>query len=233
MDAIILAGGFGTRLRHIVSDAPKPMAQIAGKPFLDYLFEYLSIQGVKKVILAVGYLHNKIEERYRKNFMGIDIEYSVEDRPLGTGGAIKRAMKGCSGDYAAILNGDTFFNADLNAMEQLYTQNRADAVIAVKRMRDFDRYGALKIEKGRIIGFYEKQFCENGLINGGIYILGKHFSMNSEKESFSLEKEYFEMDTAGKKLYAFESDGYFIDIGVESDYFKADGDFHEKSIIFR
>lgn len=233
MDAIILAGGFGTRLRHIVSDVPKPMAQIAGKPFLDYLFEYLAIHGVKKVILAVGYLHNKIEERYRKHFMGIDIEYSVEDNPLGTGGAVKKALMRCSGNYAAILNGDTFFNVDLSAMEDLYIQKSADAIIAVKRMYDFDRYGALHTENDRIIGFQEKQFCENGLINGGIYVLGKHVMQSLKEECFSLEKDYFEIDTIDKKLYAFESNSYFIDIGVESDYYKADGDFHEKSIIFR
>ena len=218
MEAIILAGGFGTRLKHVVSDVPKPMAPINDKPFLEYIFEDLNKKGVTHVVLAVGYMKEKIEEYFKYQYKNIEISYSEENSPLGTGGAIKKAVSKCREEDIFIINGDTFYDVDLEKMRKFHIENKSSLTIAVKEMENFDRYGSLIIENNKIIKFEEKKPMSKGKINGGIYLIKKNIFQGIEQESFSFEKEILENEKIEK--YAYESNGYFIDIGIPEDYYK-------------
>lgn len=225
MEAIILAGGFGTRLAHIVKDVPKPMAPVCGVPFLTYIIDDIMNKGVKKAILAVGYKKKIIEDYFKDKYYTCDIEYSDEDKPLFTGGAIKKALNKCKDENVLVINGDTFFDVDLEDMLNFHIQNNADITVACKKMFDFDRYGTVNIEDGRITEFKEKVFIEEGIINGGIYIIKKDLLNCMQEEKFSFETDFMEKEVCNKRIYAFLSDGYFIDIGIEKDYYKAQEDF--------
>jgi len=225
MEAIILAGGFGTRLAHIIQDVPKPMALVCDKPFLEYNFDYLKKNNIKKVILAVSYKRESIISYFRNNYNGIEIEYSIEKSPLGTGGGIKQALQLCSDENVYIINGDSFFDVDLTKMMEFHCQNNADITIATKRMCKFERYGTIDVSKDEITSFNEKQYTESGLISGGIYLVKKSIFTRLNKTNFSIEKNVFENEALGLKMFSFESDGYFIDIGVPEDYYRAQKDF--------
>ena len=218
MEAIILVGGFGTRLKHVVSDVPKPMAPINDKPFLEYIFEDLNKKGVTHVALAVGYMKEKIEEYFKNQYKNIEISYSEENSPLGTGGAIKKAVSKCREEDIFIINGDTFYDVDLEKMKKFHIENKSSLTIAVKEMENFDRYGSLVIENNKIIKFEEKKPMSKGKINEGIYLIKKNIFQGIEQESFSFEKEILENEKTEK--YAYESNGYFIDIGIPEDYYK-------------
>jgi len=228
MEAIILAGGFGTRLKSVVKDVPKPMAPIKDKPFLKYIFDYLIYNNVSKVILAVGYKWETIEEYFGDRYKNLEIVYSIESEPLGTGGAIKQALSICSTEYVFIINGDTYFDVDLNAMRQLHLNSKADLTIATKLMHNFERYGKVMVENDRIIGFQEKEFNTEGLINGGIYLCKKDGLEYINMEKFSFEKDFMEKETSNKRIVSYESNGYFIDIGIPEDYKK----FEEEMCFF-
>lgn len=216
--AIILAGGLGTRLNGVVSDVPKPMAEIHHKPFLHYLFNYLQKNEVAEVILSVGYLYEKIVDYFGHQYLDINIEYSIENEPLGTGGAIKKAMEFINED-TFILNGDTFFDIDLQSLKN--EQN--DIQLALKQMYDFDRYGTVNVnEDNLIVAFNEKKACKEGLINGGIYYAKKTIFDNINLPTkFSFESEILEKNTSKLRIGATIYDNYFIDIGIPEDYYKA------------
>ncbi|MCX6199112.1 MAG: nucleotidyltransferase family protein [Bacteroidetes bacterium] len=220
MPCIVLAGGLGTRLRGVINDLPKPMAMINGNPFLHYVFVYLARQKIKKVILSVGYRANVIESYFGDNYLDIEIVYSREDEPLGTGGGIKKAFE-LVDDFAFVLNGDTFFDVDLNALHKFHLQNVADISLALKPMKSFDRYGTVQLRENRIINFVEKKFLAEGLINGGVYFFGKNIFENIDQEKFSFEKEVLEKLVSQKKLCGKIYNDYFIDIGIPEDYAKA------------
>ena len=217
MEAIVLAGGFGTRLKEVVSDVPKPMALVNGKPFLEYLLKDLSKKGIKHVILAVGYKKEIIKEYFKNKYEDIEITYSEELVPLGTGGAIKKALKLVKEEDVFIVNGDTFFDVDLKKMKKFHTENKSILTVAIKEMENFDRYGSLVIKENRIIEFEEKKKKDKGKINGGIYLIKKDLLSRVEKENFSFEKEVLEDKKIEKHSY--ESEGYFIDIGIPEDYY--------------
>ena len=215
-EAIVLAGGMGTRLKGVVDNIPKPMAPICDKPFLIYLLQYLKKEGISKVIFSVGYKYEIIKNFFGNSWNGITINYAVEKEPLGTGGAIRLALSMVESERVFVLNGDTFFDVSLSKMEK----ESADTVIAIKPMRDFDRYGTVLLQNNKIIAFQEKKRMKEGLINGGIYLLNKntlnHFYLEL---NFSFEKEFLEKELG--RLFAFVSDTYFIDIGIPEDYEKA------------
>ena len=227
MEVIILAGGLGTRLRSVVSEVPKCMAPVAGKPFLWYLLKYLSRYDVSRVILSVGYLREVIFKWIDevKDEFSFEFDYAVEEEPLGTGGGIRLAMSKVQGKEAIILNGDTFFDVDLNKLiEEHQSQAWAKITLALKPMANFDRYGTvLTDDNGRIIRFNEKQPCIEGVINGGVYVLN-----NDETIYEGLPNKFsFETDLLQKKcgengcLFGVTSGGYFIDIGIPVDYQRA------------
>lgn len=214
MQAIILCGGLGTRLKSVIKDIPKPMAPINDKPFLEFIFEYLKKQGVKEIILAVSYKYEVIQEYFKDEFLGIKIKYSIEKELLGTGGAIKEALKFVKNE-TYVLNGDTFFYIDLSKLKL----NGSKICLALKQMNDFDRYGTVNVnEQGFVISFEEKIFKKQGLINGGIYLLKKDlFDDFSLMDKFSFE-EFLQENYEKLKARACIFDDYFIDIGVPEDY---------------
>ena len=215
-EAVVLAGGFGTRLAHIVSDVPKPMAPVCGRPFLRYLLDDLQRKGVERVILATGYKRGCIEAFFGAHYRGLELVYSPENAPLGTGGAIKRALALCREEWVAVLNGDTYFDVEFSALEQ---RKRPGAiVVAAKRLRNFDRYGALELNGDTVAAFREKAPCAEGLVNGGVYLMERTALEAVPETRFSFETAVLEPLAARRAVLAAESGGYFIDIGVPEDY---------------
>ncbi|MGM9969520.1 MAG: D-glycero-beta-D-manno-heptose 1,7-bisphosphate 7-phosphatase [Anaeroplasma sp.] len=228
MQAIILAGGFGTRLQSVVSNVPKPMAPINNKPFLEYVLNDLNDYGFTKVILAVGYKSNIIYDYFGEQFKNITLVYSYEDSPLGTGGCVKQALSYVDDDFVFILNGDTMFKIDYDDMA-----NNNCISIAVKKMKDFDRYGEIVLKDDLIISFKEKCYVKQGFINGGVYYLPKNiFNGYNLPERFSIEKDFFEKYIDKLNIKAYKSYDYFIDIGIPNDYEKAKQDFKMNKALF-
>lgn len=226
-ECIILAGGLGTRLREVVNDVPKVMAEVAGKPFLSYLLDWCSKESFDHVILSVGYLSDIIIDWVRKHEYPFQIEFIKEEEPLGTGGAIKLAMGSVKGEEAIVINGDTFFNVNIDKLYQSHSGKKAKISLSLKPMADFDRYGSVIInEEERITAFREKQFCKSGLINGGVYLIDKSvFSFGDLPAKFSFEKDILEARVSDIPMFGNIQDCYFIDIGIPEDYRKANADF--------
>lgn len=230
--AIVLAGGFGTRLREVVKDVPKPMASVENRPFLEYILDYLSSYGIKNVLLSVGYLHDVIENHFQSHYKNLSVFYYVEESPLGTGGAVKAGIDalrtyGIATENVIIVNGDTFFDVDLHQLTQFHHDNNSDFTLGLRSMDHFDRFGTVEItENGKIIGFREKQYQEHGLINGGVYVAqGSVFERLSLQGQFSLEKDFLEKFYDTCNFYGTAFNGYFIDIGIPEEYARAQQDF--------
>jgi len=223
MEAIILAGGIGTRLQCALKDVPKPMADINGKPFLCYLLDYLLSQNITRVLLSVGYRHEIIRDYFGSQYKDMDVRYVIEDKPLGTGGALKKALMIAEGEEFIVLNGDTIFNLDLRKMIDFHHAEDSMLTIAVKPMHDFNRYGTVIIKDNMVVSFEEKTFKRFGYINGGIYAVKKTISefFDHEKDVFSFEVDFLHKKINDINSFAFISDGYFIDIGIPDDYKKA------------
>ena len=222
-EAIILAGGLGTRLRAVVSDVPKCMAPVARKPFLYYVIKHLEKQGVDKFIFSLGYKHEMIEAWLNEQYPLMFMQTSVEEEPLGTGGAIKLACGLATEKNVLILNGDTLFNVDIKELFAFHKTNRADCTLSLKPMHNFDRYGVVELDTDHAItSFKEKRQYKNGLINGGVYILNrKNFLQEELPLKFSFEKDYLEQYLNKRKICGVVQDEYFIDIGIPEDYEKA------------
>lgn len=220
MQALILAGGLGTRLRKAVNDRPKPMALVNGKPFLEYQIEYLRKNNIDDIILSVGYMSETIEEYFSsgKNF-GISIRYVREKDFLGTGGAIKNAIQVLNDEFFA-LNGDSLFLVDLNSMIKFHKDNQADLTISLAKVNDNSKYGNIHVDnKFQITKFVEKGNSSEKLINGGIYYFKKDIcDWKNFPENFSLEKEFFPQVVTKNRIFGYLSDSYFIDIGTVEDY---------------
>ncbi len=222
MEAIILAGGLGTRLQNVVKDLPKPMADIKGQPFLKYLLDYLSGYQIERVILSVGYKHEVIENYFGNRYKNIELVYAIEEEPLGTGGGIMNACQYLNSDLFYLINGDTFFNVNLIDLTTFHQHQNADFTLAVKPMKDFERYGTVEISNHRILQFNEKQYKKQGLINGGVYLLDKRLlqSFNFPLK-FSFEKDFLEIYLSKYYFAAYVCSNYFIDIGIPDDYLLA------------
>lgn len=226
-ECIILAGGLGTRLQSVVSDVPKCMASVAGLPFLSHIFDYLEKEKFSHIILALGYKSEVIIDWIAMQNRSFTISYIIEYKALGTGGAIKYAFSKVKGNNALVLNGDTFFDIDSQLLFDIHQSKQADISIALKPMADFDRYGSVEInEDKRILKFVEKKYLSKGLINGGVYLIQKDIFENLVlPEVFSFEKEILEGATNRLRIYGLSFDQYFIDIGIPSDFAKANIDF--------
>ena len=222
-EAIILAGGLGTRLREAVPDLPKCMAPVAGQPFLKHVIRYLLSQGVEKFIFSLGHKHEMIEAFMNAEFPTIDFQCSIEDEPLGTGGAIQLACRRATEENCIIINGDTLFKIDINSFVTSHLDFKADCTLALKPMKNFDRYGVVELDTdNRISNFKEKQFYAQGDINGGVYILNvENFLSKNFPEKFSFEKDYLEKHYSGENIYGAILDEYFIDIGIPVDFARA------------
>ena len=223
-EAIILAGGFGTRLQGVVKDVPKPMAPVNGRPFLTYILDYLIEYQYNKVILSVGYLHEKIEAYFGNQYKSLEIDYAVETEPLGTGGGILFAMSKCVTDNVLVINGDTMFKVDLAEFEQFHAEKNALLSIVLREVEDVSRYGSVTIGNDNLIVlFAEKQVTfGRGYINGGVYLINRElFRKYPQPQKFSFEKDLMTRFYRQELFYAMSSDGYFIDIGIPEDYARA------------
>ena len=229
-EAIILAGGLGTRLREAVPGLPKCMAPVAGKPFISYLIDYYAKQGIELFVLSVGYMHEVIEQYLQSEFSKLNYIISREPEPLGTGGAVMQACPLCKTENVLILNGDTLFEVNLPEIASFHETNDAECTLALKEMNNTDRYGVVEMETdGRITSFREKKFYSQSLINGGCYALNvPSFRKQNFPTKFSFEKDYFEKVYNTRRIYGIVQKGYFIDIGIPSDYEKAQTDFLNK-----
>lgn len=228
MEAIVLAGGLGSRLKPVVSDVPKPMAPINDRPFLEYLLDYWIGQGIRRFILSVGYKHDIIKDHFGARYQIADIAYAVEESPRGTGGGLLLAIERlCESDTFMIVNGDTFFEVPLAPMQQQHQDYKAAVTIALREVESNNRYASVEIDKtGKITAFDNRaRTSTRALINGGVYLAEKSaFTAMALKpeESVSLENElYPRMLAAGQKMYGFASRGRFIDIGIPDDYQRA------------
>lgn len=222
-EAIILAGGFGTRLRSAVPDLPKCMAPVAGRPFISYLIDYYQKQGITRFIFSLGYLHQLIIDYIDRAYPTLEKLYSIEKEPLGTGGAIRLACQQTVTNNVLVLNGDTIFRINLAELEYKHLEKQAFCTICLKPMKKFDRYGMVELDKNDIVKeFHEKAFYEKGNINGGVYILDKkRFLRLSFPEKFSFEKDFLEKECGSSVLFGLVQTGYFIDIGIPEDFDRA------------
>ena len=243
MEVIVLAGGLGTRLRSVIHEIPKCLAPACGVPFLQYLLDWLSAYPVEHVVFSVGYLREQIIDFVKGHEWPFSYDFAVEVEPLGTGGGIRLALDMCKGDHVFVVNGDTFYPVDLTAFSF-----DKPITLALKPMKDFDRYGTVVVSEGptaegiyfsqgfaknqipsaiatpthNIIAFKEKQHCEEGLINGGVYAIDRsRLDLSSLPERFSFEKEVLEPGAAIGEVGGVVSDAYFIDIGIPEDYERA------------
>jgi D-glycero-alpha-D-manno-heptose 1-phosphate guanylyltransferase len=222
VEAIILAGGKGTRLTEVVSDVAKPMAPINGKPFLWYLFQWLKIYPIEKVVLSTGYLSESISDYFGTSFGGIPIAYATEEKPLGTGGAIKFALSKTKENNLLIINGDTYFPIDINSFYSFHCDNNYLFSIALKHMLNFSRYGSVVCKDNTILKFNEKKNCREGLINAGVYLINReYFNSKQVPEVFSLEKHIMEKDAGSGIIKGKIFDNVFVDIGIPGDYHQA------------
>lgn len=225
-EAIILAGGLGTRLRSAVPDLPKCMAPVAGKPFLAHVITYFLGQGVEKLVFSLGYMHTIVLDYLDQAWPGLEYTYTIEEQPLGTGGAIVLASQKIDGSDFIVTNGDTLFNVDLKHFSDFHRDHHGFISVALKPMMDFDRYGSVTLGINQsIISFQEKKFVHQGLINGGTYIIDKTKLFQLELPSvFSFEKVILESHATTGNIFGFESDAYFIDIGIPEDFQRASQD---------
>ncbi|HUQ97163.1 MAG TPA: HAD-IIIA family hydrolase [Chitinophagaceae bacterium] len=227
-EAILLAGGLGTRLRSAVPDLPKCMAPVAGRPFLSYVIDALRLQGIERIIFSVGYKANEIETYLKAAYPTLYYTTVYEEEPLGTGGAIQFALAHCKTETVLVANGDTFFKIDLWGFEKVHAANNSECTLALKPMQNFSRYGVVELQNDLIVSFKEKQFYKSGLINGGLYLLNKkRFLERNLPQKFSFETEYLQKYGSNKTFFGSMQQGYFIDIGIPDDYAQAQKDFQK------
>lgn len=222
-ECIVLAGGLGTRLQSVVTDMPKCLAPVAGKPFLAYIIAYLQSYGIDRFIFSLGYKHEEVTKYLTLHFPRLDAELVVEEEPLGTGGAIKLGCSKASGSNVVIANGDTLFKADLVKLAAVHAANNAHCTLALKPMENFDRYGVVELDnENKIVNFKEKNAYREGLINGGLYVLDKQRFLDEQlPPKFSFEKDYLEALCFERTMIGLVQEKYFIDIGIPADYHRA------------
>ncbi len=223
IDVVILCGGFGKRLQGVIKDIPKPMAKIKHRPFLSILIDFIANYGFKHFILCTGYKADIIEKYYRQKNSNLSIEFSKEEKPLGTGGAIKNAENYIKSNPFLVVNGDSFCEINLKEFVDFHFRRDALISIAVTNTDVCDDYGTIDIDDShRIIEFNEKiKGYKNRLINAGFYLLQREaFPLMPEKINFSIERDFFPK-IIKRNLYAFETQESLIDIGTPERYEKA------------
>jgi D-glycero-alpha-D-manno-heptose 1-phosphate guanylyltransferase len=227
VEAIVLAGGFGTRLKQVVPDVPKPMAPVAGRPFLEIVLSLLGRKGFRRVILSLGYMAENFVSYFGDRFEGMELEYEIEHVPLGTGGAVRQAMERCRSDHVFVLNGDTYLDLEAGEIEA-HWQKRHVPIIVARAVSDTARYGRLNTVGDRVVGFVEKGVTGPGLINAGCYVLpGDILAGFAFGRPFSLETDFLAKAVGTQRFDLFVTKGHFIDIGVPDDYARAQTELAE------
>ena len=223
-EAIILAGGKGTRLKSVLDDRPKPMAIIRGKPFIEWILLMLRRQGIQRAVICTGHL-GEIVESYFGDSRDIDMEitFARDPFPLGTGGAVRNALGKTRSKHILVLNGDSYLRVNISSFLKTHLALNARASISLVQVEESSRYGSVKVNKdGKLLAFLEKsQKKQSGLINAGIYLLERNVVKEiPDGEMVSLEREIFP-DLIGKGLYGVLCDGPFVDIGTPESFNKA------------
>jgi len=214
-EAIVLAGGFGTRLSAVVSDVPKPLAAVAGRPFLHWLLDGLARQGIARVILATGYRGNIVRETLGETYAGVALIYAWEEAPLGTGGALWAALGHVAGERAFVLNGDTWLGAPLVPLAA--EAPSGDLVLAVRSVPDRTRYGSVRVDGNRVLGVENGQ-PGPGLVNAGVYVARRDMPKRRPMPiAFGLEAEVLARPE-GLDLRVHRTEANFLDIGTPEDY---------------
>ncbi len=222
LEAIVLCGGFGTRLRQVLPNLPKPMAPVAGRPFLEIILSSLKSKGFSRVILAVGYMADKIFDYFGDQYNGIELLYCNEKEPLNTGGAIRLALTACLNNHVYIFNGDSYLDLEIDDVEGMWDKNR-QAIIVARYVDNVERYGSIEFKNGKLLGFIEKGPAGPGLINAGCYVLkSDQFNHIPLYEPFSIERDYFAYKSNLTNVDIFITDGLFLDIGTPEDYASAE-----------
>ena len=221
--AIILAGGKGTRLQSVVSDRPKPLALVAGRPFIEYLLDQLNNAGITHVVISTGYLGEQIRQQLGTTYKKLSLHYSQEDIPLGTAGALRHALPLIPSQQILVLNGDSYCDIDFTKLVASHKTKNALVTMATVAVPEVSRYGSVTTtQDGRIIDFREKGLqTGEGFINAGIYVINKSVVCNIVPDKLiSLERDIFPqyLDQA---MYGFATNGTFIDIGIPDDYERA------------
>jgi D-glycero-alpha-D-manno-heptose 1-phosphate guanylyltransferase len=226
-EAIILAGGLGTRLRDTVPDLPKCLAPVAGNPFLYYVIDHLSKQGIEKFIFAVGYKKEMIEDFLQHIAIPIHWQVSIETEPLGTGGALKQACSKAVDPTVLVLNGDTLFRVEAQSLAAFHGRKQAACSLSLKPMTHFERYGVVELNPDDSVkSFQEKKYYPAGLINGGVYALQVDSFLKEDLPAvFSFEKDWLEKFYTQRPVFGLVQDQYFIDIGIPEDYERAQQEF--------
>jgi len=222
IEVIILAGGFGTRLKSRVKDIPKPMAKVNGKPFLNYILDYLVGYNTQRVVFSLYYKANVIKQYFKNRYKDIEILYSIDHEAFGTGGSIKTALLHTREENVIIINGDTFFQVYLNDLLSIHIQNLNDITMSLKPMQNIDRYGSVKVDgSGRILSLKKQSQNTPGLIDGGVYIVNRrviHYFKDKTHFSFN---DFINNNIRNLKIGSMTINELFIDIGVPEDYDRA------------
>ncbi|WP_165491257.1 sugar phosphate nucleotidyltransferase [Lichenihabitans psoromatis] len=219
-EAIILAGGLGTRLRSVVTEIPKVLAPVAGRPFLSWLLDGLARQEMSHVVLATGYMSAAVEAAIQRSHAGMMITYSPETEPLGTGGAIWAAMAHCRAEYVVVINGDSWIGTPLASLRARAAAG-ADIVMTVRPVADRARYGSVRVAAERLLGLDEKGPTGPGLVNGGLYVMRRDLVQRRPMPgSFSFERDVL-AEPGDLDIVAYRSDAEFIDIGTPDDFHAA------------
>jgi D-glycero-alpha-D-manno-heptose 1-phosphate guanylyltransferase len=227
MEAIVLAGGRGTRLASIIHDVPKVLAPVGNRPFLELLLHRLRQKGMERVILSVGYLADSIRDHFGDEFDGLELAYAVEEAPLGTGGAVMNALTMASTDAIFVMNGDTVVDLDYATMLARHIDAGVTASIAVVEVPDCTRYGRVVIQEGRVTGYTEKGYAGPGFISVGTYVMNRDvFAPYRMPAVFSIETDFFAPHIHELRPLAFITSGYFIDIGIPEDLARAQTELH-------
>lgn len=222
MNAVVLCGGLGTRLGELTRDTPKPLLEVAGQPFVTHVLERLQGNGVTHACLAVSFQWYKLRAALGDHWNGLPLSYSVEDKPLGTGGAIRQALKTMGWPEALIANGDTLVEADLRQMHSLGRRVNADVVLALKKVPDTARYGRVTLlPSGRVASFSEKGVGGPGLINAGLFWLRAELLTAIPHAVFSFEQDVMMAHLHEHAIHGLTADGYFIDMGIPEDLERA------------
>lgn len=217
-EAIILAGGLGTRLKSISGDIPKPLVEVGGKPFLFHVMDQLIDQGVIHIVLAISYRSDFVMAMIGTSYRSCKITYSVEKSPMGTGGAVAVALKYCVSDKVLVVNGDTYMEVNLSDFEAVHLEAGYSTSICVIEVEDTTRYGRVVCQGNSVINFTEKGVASAGLINGGAYLIDR-LKVEFPHKAFSMEEDYLKPNVGGLGCYVCK--GYFIDIGIPEDYLRA------------
>ncbi len=222
LQALILAGGLGTRLRGVLPDAPKPMAPISGTPFLEYLVLQLRHHGISEIVLSTGYLAEQIRDYFGDgSSLDVEIDYSHEESPMGTGGALKLADEKLTARNFMVMNGDSFLDLDISKLVGEHDRRSALVTMALTRVEDPKRYGSVVLDSSGRVDRLVENGVETGsaLINAGIYVLNRSLleKIHGGATPVSLEKDVFSK-LMGAPFFGVVAEGFFIDIGIPKDY---------------